>query len=127
VIGKLRIEGDSPEELRRQHWQMVQELAESGSEALEVEANIQGIDPAVIERVRQDSLIGRQEPMRPDEDFDDQREEYIRLRIAVLEAERQRMLQHRKLGTFSSEVIDNTQKLLDLEEARLQQLSDQND
>lgn len=127
VISKLRVAGDSPEELQQQHWAMVQELTEAGAEALELEAESGGASSSVIERVKQDSLIGRQEPLEPGEDFDERRQEYIDLRIKVLEAERERMLHHRKLGTFSSEVIDNTQKLLDLEEARLQQLSDQAD
>jgi CPA1 family monovalent cation:H+ antiporter len=77
--------------------------------------------------VRKDSLVGRQENRATAGIIDEDRNEYIRLRLVVIEAERQRMLHHRSLGTYSSEVIDNAQRLLDLEEARLQQLADQDD
>ncbi|HMT06011.1 MAG: sodium:proton antiporter [Solirubrobacterales bacterium] len=127
VIRKFRVERDSPEELRDQHLKMMRELADAGEEALNQEAKRQDINQSIIERVRRDSLIGRQQPMGAEDDLEEQRESYIRLRIAVIEAERTRMLRHMKLGTFSSEVIDDIRKLLDLEEARLQQLSDRSD
>ena len=127
VIRKLNVEGDSTEELMRQRLVFVGELAEAAENELSRLAATGEYDPAIIERARHDSLAGRQEPLDPELDPDEAREEYIRLRLAALEAEREQMLHHRRVGTYSAEVIDHTQRILDLEEARLQQISDQDD
>ena len=127
VIRKLNVEGDSTEDLRRQRLEMVRELSAAASSELEMLAASEQFEPSIIERARHDSLAGRREPLNPDQDPDEARREYIQLRLAVLEAERERMLHHLRVGTYSAEVIASTQKLLDLEEARLQQISDQDD
>ncbi len=127
VIRKLNVEGDSAAVTREQYAALIGEMSEAGSEALE---NVPGkgeLDPGLLDRVRRDSLIRTQEEPITREGFDERREGYIRLRLIVLEAERERMLHHRSVGTYSAEVIDHAQRMLDLEEARLQQLSDQDD
>jgi CPA1 family monovalent cation:H+ antiporter len=127
VIRKLKVEGDSPEELARQYAELRVEISDAGENALEFLTAKEKFNPLVLEQVRKDSLVGREENRVDVGVIDRDRNEYIRLRLVVIEAERQRMLHHRSLGTYSSEVIDNAQRLLDLEEARLQQLADQDD
>ncbi len=125
VIRKLNVEGDDTEELRRQRLEMVDELSEAARSELEMIAASEQFDPDVIERVKNDSLAGRQERFNQYQDPDHTRREYIQLRLIILEAERKRMLEHLRVGTYSAEVIEATQKLLDLEEARLQEISGQ--
>lgn len=125
VINKLKVEGDSPDELRRQYSDLIDEVSEAGEVALSKLAADEGTDSAMLERVRQDSLIRTRGGEKPAQSIDGLRAQYIRLRLVVLEAERQRMLHHRSLGTYSAEVVETAQRMLDLEEARLQQLSDQ--
>ena len=123
VIGKFRVEGDNPERIREEYEDMIREITEAGREELERLADQENLDLAVVDRVRRDTFIGDRTGEPPSGDIDHQRLQYIELRLAVIEAERERMLQHRRVGTFSAEVIEKTQRMLDLEEARLQQVS----
>ncbi|MBN8867194.1 MAG: sodium:proton antiporter [Solirubrobacterales bacterium] len=125
VIRKLNVEGDDPEMIREQYAELITELSTAGNEELDRVAAEDGFDPKVIERVRKDSLIRSADSPQRVADLDQVREEYIGLRLTVLRAERERMLDHRSIGTYNAEVIDHAQKMLDLEEARLEQLSDQ--
>lgn len=127
VISKLNVEGDSAEETGRQRVDLIRELAEAAGQELDrIEAN-GDFDSAIIERARHDSLAGRREPIDPALNPDTAREEYILIRLAVLDAERAQMLHHRRVGTYSADVISEAQRLLDLEETRLRQISDQDD
>lgn len=125
VIGKLDVQGDPPEILNEQYTGLLSEMAAAGNEALLRIETSEQVEPEVIERVRSDSLIRRRDMPRPGEPLDQPRQQYLRLRLAVLEAERERLLHHRTVGTYSGEVIGDAWKRLDLEEARLQQLADQ--
>jgi CPA1 family monovalent cation:H+ antiporter len=125
VIGKLKVEGDDPDQMREQYADMIREISEAGSEELDRLAAEQDLNQGMIERVRRDSFIRDEGERPPEDDLDRDRRQYIDLRLAVLQAERERMLHHRRVGTFSAEVIDKTQRILDLEEARLQQVSDE--
>jgi CPA1 family monovalent cation:H+ antiporter len=104
---------------------MIREISEAGSEELDRLAAAEELSPDMIERVRRDSFIRDDPGEAPRGDLDRDRQQYIDLRLAVLQAERERMLHHRQVGTFSAEVIDKTQRILDLEEARLEQVSDE--
>jgi CPA1 family monovalent cation:H+ antiporter len=125
VIGKLKVEGDDPEQMREQYGDMIRELSEAGTAELDRLASERNLSPAMIDRVKRDSLIRDESEKPPDDDLDRNPRQYVELRLAVLQAERERMLHHRRVGTYSAEVIDRTQRILDLEEARLQQVSDQ--
>lgn len=127
VIRKLKVEGDPPELLRQQYSDLLGEMAEAGNAALVRLERDESADPELVERVRQDGLIRKQERPRPGQPLDQDRRQYISLRLAVLEAERSRLLHHRSVGTYSGEVISDAQKRLDLDEARLEQLLDQDD
>jgi len=125
VIGKLKVEGDDPEQIREQYGDMIREISDAGTKELERLVSERDLSPGMVERVRRDSFIRDEGEKPPEGDLDRDRKQYIELRLAVLQAERERMLHHRRLGTYSAEVIDKTQRILDLEEARLQQVSDE--
>lgn len=122
MIKRLRIEGDDPELLREQYGELVDEMAAAGNRVLD-EAREGDVDEGLVERVRRDSLVRR--GVTPTlGDFDDYGEKYLELRLRVLRAERERLLHHRAIGTFSSEVLDHARRALDLQEAKLQQIAD---
>ena len=123
VINRFRVQGDDPERIRNEYGDMINEISAAGLEELDRQAEGGRFSPEMIERVKRDSLIREGGARRPSEDPDRDRQQYIDLRLAVLGAERDRMLHHRRVGTYSAEVIDRTQRILDLEEARLQQVS----
>ncbi|HNC14517.1 MAG TPA: hypothetical protein PLV77_01315, partial [Solirubrobacterales bacterium] len=123
VINRFRVQGDDPERIRNEYGDMINEISAAGLEELDRQAEGGRFSPEMIERVKRDSLIREGGARRSSEDPDRDRQQYIDLRLAVLGAERDRMLHHRRVGTYSAEVIDRTQRILDLEEARLQQVS----
>jgi len=120
VIRRLKIEGDDPEFIREQYGELVGEMAEAGNLALD-DAATDGGDAGLVERVRRDSLLRRDEAPSLGE-YDRYGERYVELRLLVLAAERERLLHHRAIGTYSSDVIDHAQRVLDLEEAKLEQI-----
>jgi CPA1 family monovalent cation:H+ antiporter len=124
VIRKFRVEGDSEEEIREQYSAMLGEIFTAGSEALDEAVETGQADSLTAERVRRDSLLRPGERPPRDGSLDQSRRQYLDLRLVVLRAERERLLHHRLIGTYTSEVIDTAQRMLDLEEARLEQLSD---
>lgn len=122
VIKRLKIEGDDPAFIREQYAEMIGDMAAAGNQALDEAEMEDGDDRDIVERVRRDSLL-RTGDHNPGEDLDKYRDQYLELRLLVLRAERERLLHHRSIGTYSSEVIDHAQRMLDLEEARLEQIS----
>ena len=85
------------------------------------------IDPDVIERVRQTSFLSteaaweRVRVVRAPGAMP--HAQYRELRLAVVEAERDRLLVLRSQGLYSSRVLAEAQSLLDLEETRLSRQS----
>lgn len=124
VIRKLNVEGDDPEELRSEYVSLLGEMSEAATEELDRLQADKGIEPRVIARVREDSLVVSAAIDLQKDVHEDIRTEYLELRLAVLRAERDQMLHHRSIGTYSAEVIDRAQDLLDLEEARLNQVTE---
>jgi len=125
VIRLVRIPGDDEERLRSEYGGLLSVLAESGDKALTAAAP--EAEPDVVERVRSDSLIGTHEEIgsSPDPEHDERREQYIRLRLLTIAAEREALLDARSRGTYSSQTLGAAQRRLDLEEARLQALSEE--
>lgn len=124
VIRKLNVEGDDPEELKAEYVSLIDEMAGAASERLDQLQERGDIEPGVLAKVREDSLVQSAAIDLRKDVRDDIRTEYLEVRLAVLEAERRQMLHHRSIGTYSAEVIDRAQRLLDLEEARLEQLAE---
>lgn len=123
VIRKLKIDGDDPEFIREQYLEMIGEMFAAGNQALDDVELDEGQDRDMVERVRRDSLL-RSVERPPTEQIDTFRRQYLDLRLLVLRAERERLLHHRSIGTYSSEVIDHAQRMLDLEEARVEQFAE---
>lgn len=129
VIRMAKVTPDDPVRLRGEYSRLVQELQRAASEALD-DPDVTGPpdDPVlkqVIDLVRKDSIVGRvRESRDAGADNREGREQYFRLRLKVLAAERTALLHARKLGLYSSQSLTHAQNLLDLEEARLEQLDD---
>src|SRR5690606_21618170 len=108
---------------RTEYGTLLAELADAGEK--ELAGSSSGADPQTVERVRADSLIGVRDERgssSPDPDHDERREQYIRLRLLTIAAERGALLEARARGTYSSQTLGAAQRRLDLEETRLQAL-----
>lgn len=127
VIRVAKVSPDDPERLRGEYSQLVGELQRAASAALDdPELNGPADDPvsdAMIDLVRSDSIVGRVQSNREGTEDRESRQRYFRLRLHVLAAERDAVLRARKLGIYSSQSLTHAQNLLDLEEARLEQLN----
>ncbi|MCK0093490.1 hypothetical protein MWU77_22190 [Rhodococcus sp. F64268] len=80
----------------------------------------------MVELGRSDSLIGKREARgtTPDPEHDTRCEEYVRLRLLTIAAERAALLEARSRGTYSSKALNAAQRRLDIEETRLQALGE---
>jgi len=118
---------------RRELATLLEELGTAGLEALEKPefelSTGAEIDPAVIERVRSDTLLGAESAWERAENGTDDRgiaqsphQQYRALRREVLQAERAALLDARASGTYPSRILSRAQAMLDLEETRLEQI-----
>jgi CPA1 family monovalent cation:H+ antiporter len=133
IIRWTRIRGSDRAADRRELAELLDDMAAAGIEALEnpdfALPNGQKVDWAVLERVRQDTLIASQAAWERAEhaDSDDgildsPHQQYRDLRREVLQAERAVLLEAHSRGSYPSRILTRAQSLLDLEEARLQQM-----
>ncbi|MFC9557432.1 cation:proton antiporter [Rhodococcus sp. NPDC056960] len=125
VIRWVKVPGDDQNRLRTEYANLLSELADSAEQSLATVSD--ATDPEVLERVRADSLIGRREASgasAPSPDHDIRREEYLRLRLLTISAERDTFLDARARGVYSSQTLNAAQRRLDLEETRLQSMSE---
>src|SRR6478735_11786973 len=131
LIRTLGLQGADAKEDRRLLAQLLDDLSEAGLAVLddpEAAASTSApIDPEVVERVRQSSylraesawertIVTAPEGGRP-------HHLYRTLRLAVVDAERTRLLEERARGSYPSRVLTEAQSLLDLEETRLRSRS----
>jgi monovalent cation/hydrogen antiporter len=127
VIRMAKVAPDDQDRLRDEYSHLVTELQQAALEALDnpdvIGSGDNTMSDAVIDMVRTDSIIGRARVQSETEGQAEGREQYFRLRLRVLSAERDALLRVRKLGLYSSQSLTYAQHLLDLEEARLEQLS----
>ena len=127
LIRLLRVEGIDAAEDRKELAALLETISNAGLEALdehESEATVsEPIDPDVIERVRQSSFIRTEaawERTRSSRAAGQMPHQLFReLRLLVVAAERERLLEIRSQGTYPSRVLAEAQALLDLEETRL--------
>lgn len=133
VIRLTRVRGTDRTADRRELAGLLDEMASAGIETLENPdfglPQGQEIDRAIVERVRQDTLIAAQAAWERAEhaDADDgildsPHQQYRALRLEVLQAERVVLLEARSRGAYPSRILQRAQSMLDLEEARLQQI-----
>ena len=133
VIRLTKIRGTDRVADRRELAELLDDMAAAGIEALEnPDFELPGgqkVDWHVLERVRQDTLIASQAAWERAEhaDSDDgildsPHQQYRDLRREVLQAERAVLLEARSRGSYPSRILTRAQALLDLEEARLEQM-----
>jgi hypothetical protein len=87
------------------------------------------IDPEVIERVRNDTLLGAESAWERARFAGEEgglarspHQQYRALRFEVLQAEREALLEARSSGSYPSRILASAQAMLDLEQTRLQQI-----
>jgi monovalent cation/hydrogen antiporter len=128
LIRVLRITGIDEVEDRRMLAALLDEMSFSGLSVLDDASGavdgIDEIDPDIVERVRQSSFLRAESAWERSRGQDAPLDEtphrvYRRLRLAVVQAERERLLAIRSAGTYPARIEDEAQALLDLEETRL--------
>jgi CPA1 family monovalent cation:H+ antiporter len=133
LIRVTGIQGSDATADRRELASLLDELNEAGLAVLESPRDEEGepVDPAIVERVRGDTLLGAQATWeRVEQDgLAEQRapspqRRYRELRRDVLQAEREALLEARSAGSYSSRILARAQAMLDLEETRLEQFDD---
>ncbi|WP_291056989.1 sodium:proton antiporter [Herbiconiux sp.] len=131
LIRLLKVEGIDAREDRKELAGLLETISASGLEALDDRAEeapeTDPIDPDVLERVRQSSFLRTEaawERTRSTRSQEERPHQLFReLRLVVVAAERERLLEIRSQGTYPSRVLAEAQALLDLEETRLQRRS----
>jgi CPA1 family monovalent cation:H+ antiporter len=133
LIRLTKIQGTDIDADRRQFASLLEEIGAVGVEVLDNPRlrlpNGQPIDPAVIERVRTDTMLNaesaweRAEHGTEDEGLPESpQRQYRDLRREVLEAEREALHNARSEGMYASRILSRAQAMLDLEETRLEQI-----
>jgi CPA1 family monovalent cation:H+ antiporter len=133
VIRATGIRGSDRTADRRELAALVDEMTAAGIEALDdPEFRLPDgsrIDEKVVERVRHDTLLAAEAAWERAEHADSAdgilespHQQYRTLRREVLQAERAVLLEARSRGAYPSRILARAQSLLDLEEARLQQM-----
>jgi NhaP-type Na+/H+ or K+/H+ antiporter len=133
VIRWTGIRGSDRVADRRELATLLDEMQEAGLATLENPAltlpDGSDIEPAVIERVRHDTELASEAAWERAQhaDADDgilqsPHQQYRELRREVLQAERNVLLDARSRGAYPSRILQRAQSLLDLEEARLEQI-----
>lgn len=133
VIRLSGIRGSDRAADRRELAELLDDMAAAGIQTLEKPdftlPDGREVDWAILERVRQDTLIGSQAAWERAEhaDTDDgildsPHQQYRILRREVLQAERAVLLDARSRGAYPSRILTRAEVLLDLEESRLEQM-----
>jgi NhaP-type Na+/H+ or K+/H+ antiporter len=128
LIRALHIQGVDTSEDQAELARLLEELSEAGLEVLDDPEETAGssapIDPDVVDRVRQSTFLRAEaawersrQPQGISEDTPHRM--YRRLRLAVVQAERERLLDARRRGAYPSRILSQAQTMLDLEETRL--------
>jgi len=132
LIRLLRIEGIDQAQDHRELAELLDEISYAGLAVLddpnETLGSTEEIDPDVIERVRQASFLRAESVWERTHELDSPDETSLRatphhlyrtLRLAVVDAERERLLEAASRGAYPSRVLREAQSMLDLEETRL--------
>jgi NhaP-type Na+/H+ or K+/H+ antiporter len=128
LIRALRISGVDEVEDQRQLATLLDDLSFHGLGVLDDPGSVidgaAEVDPEIIERVRQASYLRAEAAWERSHSGDLPLEAtphrlFRRLRLAVVEAEREHLLELRRQGVYPPRIEDRAQALLDLEETRL--------
>ena len=132
LIRALGLQGVDVKDDRRLLAQLLDDLSEAGLAVLDDPETAAGspgpVDPEVVERVRQSSYLRAEaawERILLDDEPPESRPHHVyrTLRLAVVDAERDRLLVERSRGGYPSRILSEAQSLLDLEETRLRSRS----
>jgi CPA1 family monovalent cation:H+ antiporter len=129
VIRALGVRGSDATDDQRELAALLDDLGFAGLSVLDAAVTelegVDEIDPAVLDRARQSSFLRAEAawersrgPGVPLQETPNRL--YRRLRLAIVQAERERLLEVRRSGEYSSRALLQAQALLDLEESRLQ-------
>jgi len=123
VIRLSGVGGTDEDAARTELANLVAEISSTGVAALDDPElrtdDAREFDPEVVERVRAGSLIRVESAAEHTDTGVGPHEQYRQLRRRVLDAERDALLDARAAGSYSSEVLAKAQRMLDLEESRL--------
>lgn len=128
IIRVLKISGVDEAADQRQLAELLDDLSYHGLAVLDdPDSAVDGasdVDPEVIERVRQASYLRAEAAWERSHSGDLPLEAtphrlFRRLRLAVVDAEREHLLELRRQGIYPARIEDRAQTLLDLEETRL--------
>ncbi|GAB3585728.1 sodium:proton antiporter [Leifsonia lichenia] len=129
LIRVLKIEGIDTRSDRQQLARLLDDLSNDGLAVLDDPEGAAGVsdpvDPEVVERVRQSSYLRAESAweriLLNDVPADSRPHQLYRtLRLAVVNAERDRLLEERTRGAYPSRILEEAESMLDLEETRLQ-------
>jgi monovalent cation/hydrogen antiporter len=126
VVRRLKLSAVDPEAARAEYQQLIAELAQVAADACDqpdlIRPDGTSYDPQVVRAVRAISVR-----MADEEAFDvvpgtdsTRYDQFRELRIQVIRAEREALLAARSVGSYSSEALDQTLKILDADEIGLQ-------
>ncbi|WP_460775245.1 cation:proton antiporter [Microbacterium sp. GXF7504] len=125
LIQLLKLQGVDAAEDRRELAQLLERLSAAGLDALDEQVAERGedLDPQVVERARQSSFLATEAAWeragrRVNED-DTPHRVFRELRLAIVAAEREKMLELRAEGAYPSRILAEAQAMLDTEETRL--------
>jgi CPA1 family monovalent cation:H+ antiporter len=129
LIRWLGVVGVDKVEDQRELATLLDEISFAGlvvlSEPSEVLGTSEEVDPEVVERVRQASFVRAESAWERSHDEGHEvtgatpHRLYRVLRLAVVEAERERLLELRSRGSYPSRILSQAQAMLDAEETRL--------
>jgi CPA1 family monovalent cation:H+ antiporter len=126
LIRVLRVQGIDAKEDRRDLAQLLDTISNAGLDALdeEVSARSDVVDPDVVERARQTTFLRTEAAWeragRREQPGETPHRLFRELRLAIVAAEREKLLELRSFGTYPSRILIEAQALLDQEETRLQ-------
>ncbi|PWC07386.1 cation:proton antiporter [Mycetocola zhujimingii] len=127
LIRKLGIVGTDPRADRAELATLINEISDVGLATLDnpdlLAENGGEFSPDVIQRVREDSVMRSESVAEVRSGQPGPHQQHRILRLRVLQAERDALLDARATGAYSSRVMERAQNILDLEESRLAQLS----
>jgi CPA1 family monovalent cation:H+ antiporter len=128
LIRALGLQGVDIKDDRRLLAQLLDDLSEAGLAVLDDPETAAGtpspVDPEVVERVRQTTYLRAESAWERIVLYDAPPESrphhiYRTLRLAVVDAERNRLLLERARGAYPSRILTEAQSMLDIEETRL--------
>jgi monovalent cation/hydrogen antiporter len=128
VIRAVNVPGDDPAADRTEYGRLLGDLSSAAELVLDDDKLVQPDGTPypvfVIDRVREDLRIRMRPPAGMEHLPVDPREQYQELRLRALQAERAQLLKHRAAGDYNTRVLGRAQRNLDIEETRLQRISD---